>query len=156
MWQVFFYFLQLVNVNIPVFDINSSSMPVSGQHCLFGRRGVSLRKLMAAGGWSFFDDVKRELECCICQEQFNETWELKILICLVSGRLAQSTGQRKTELSDMSSNHWMSWNKIFGEKLLSKKKFIQWQQRAPGDKSPRTYASWNMKIMRSLRWMKTT
>ena len=82
MWQVFFYFLQLVNVNIPVFDINSSSMPVSGQHCLFGRRGVSLRKLMAAGGWSFFDDVKRELECCICQEQFNETWELKILICL--------------------------------------------------------------------------
>ena len=82
---------------MPVFDdINSSSMPVPGQHCLFGRRGVSLGKLirefrtclrylcalMAAGGRSFFDDVKRELECCICQEQFNATKEPKILKCL--------------------------------------------------------------------------
>ena len=31
---------------------------------------------------SFFDDVKRELECSIFQEQFNETRELKILKCL--------------------------------------------------------------------------
>ena len=28
---------------------------------------------------SFFDDVKRELECPFCQKQFNETRELKIL-----------------------------------------------------------------------------
>ena len=31
---------------------------------------------------SFFDDVKRELECSVCQEQFSETNEPKILKCL--------------------------------------------------------------------------
>ena len=31
---------------------------------------------------SFFDDVKRELECPVCQEQFSETNEPKILKCL--------------------------------------------------------------------------
>ena len=33
---------------------------------------------------SFFDDVKRELECSVCQEQFSETNEPKILKCLHS------------------------------------------------------------------------
>ena len=36
---------------------------------------------MAQSG-SFFDDVKRELECSVCQEQFSETNEPKILKCL--------------------------------------------------------------------------
>ena len=31
---------------------------------------------------SFFDEVKRELECSVCQEQFSETNEPKILKCL--------------------------------------------------------------------------
>jgi len=31
---------------------------------------------------SFFDDVQRELECSVCQEQFSESNEPKILKCL--------------------------------------------------------------------------
>ena len=37
---------------------------------------------MAAQCRSFFDDVKKELECCVCQEQFEENNEPKILKCL--------------------------------------------------------------------------
>ena len=35
-----------------------------------------------AQGRSFFDEVKRELDCSVCQEQFSETNEPKILKCL--------------------------------------------------------------------------
>ena len=35
-----------------------------------------------AQGKSFFDDVKKELECCVCQELFSEVNEPKILKCL--------------------------------------------------------------------------
>ena len=31
---------------------------------------------------SFFDDIKKELECSVCQEQFSEANEPKILKCL--------------------------------------------------------------------------
>ena len=37
---------------------------------------------MAAQSRNFFDDVKRELECCVCQEQFEVNNEPKILKCL--------------------------------------------------------------------------
>ena len=37
--------------------------------------------VMAQGG-SFFEDVKKELECSVCQEQFSELNEPKILKCL--------------------------------------------------------------------------
>ena len=37
---------------------------------------------MAAQCRSFFDDVEKELECCVCQEQFDENNEPKILKCL--------------------------------------------------------------------------
>ncbi|XP_022791129.1 E3 ubiquitin-protein ligase TRIM71-like [Stylophora pistillata] len=37
---------------------------------------------MAAQCRSFFDDVKKELECCVCQEQFDEVNEPKVLKCL--------------------------------------------------------------------------
>lgn len=37
---------------------------------------------MAAQCRSFFDDVKKELECCVCQEQFDKVNEPKILKCL--------------------------------------------------------------------------
>ena len=37
---------------------------------------------MATHSRSFFDDVKRELECCVCQEQFDGKNEPKILKCL--------------------------------------------------------------------------
>ena len=36
---------------------------------------------MAQSG-RFFDDVKKELECSVCQEQFGEIKEPKILKCL--------------------------------------------------------------------------
>ena len=37
---------------------------------------------MAAQSRNFFDHVKRELECCVCQEQFDGNNEPKILKCL--------------------------------------------------------------------------
>ena len=37
--------------------------------------------VMAQSG-RFFDDVKKELECSVCQEQFSELKEPKILKCL--------------------------------------------------------------------------
>ena len=54
---------------------------------------------MAAQSRSFFDDVKKELECCVCEEQFNEINEPKILKCLhtfckscLEGWLRQQSG----------------------------------------------------------------
>ena len=68
---------------------------------------------------SFFDDVKRELECSVCQEQFSEINEPKILKCLHTfckscleawlrqqggGALSCPTCRQITECSDNNIN----------------------------------------------------
>lgn len=43
---------------------------------------VSIYYIGMAQKGSFFDDIKSELECSVCQEQFSEVNEPKILKCL--------------------------------------------------------------------------
>lgn len=65
---------------------------------------------------SFFDDVKRELECPFCQEQFNETRELKILnnLILSANRLWKICSINRPE------ENWVVWHVVKSLDVVTK------------------------------------
>ena len=66
---------------------------------------------------SFFDDIKRELECSIFQEQFNETRELKILKCLYN-----LSANRLWKIGSINrpEENWVVWHVVKSLNVLKK------------------------------------
>ena len=63
---------------------------------------------------NFFDDVKKELECSVCQEQFSDVREPKILKCLhtfcktcLTEWLPRQEARRRIELPNVSTDYPM-------------------------------------------------